>query len=344
MRAQAIAAEGSKLLVVAVVVPALLMTFAYYGFTTNYTRWVFGEQSFRGQYERGIYRFRLLGREGVLATYHALRDHGMTPPDDKPAVFAADLVHHYDQQGDPTFYAAYFVWNTLGAVLAALALALMLRDRTLFDLPEAERIAWVLASSGAVALTQFVVTPYDTLAYALFIGCAWASLRALRTRAPLAAVLAVALLVLGALNRETAMLNVSLVGAVALAWYGLKRRTFAAAALAAGAFLAVYVALRLALGTERGVFDDFSALNWWRGPFNRAGSLALACVLAVPLWLERAARRRYALFLLGAAPYLVVTLGAGVAWEVRLWVPLVLGGLLVARLREAGSLSPLGRG
>jgi hypothetical protein len=323
---------GLRLLMTSVIVPTLLMVFVYYGFSTNYTRWVFGEQSFRNQYERGIYRYRLVGREGLLATYRLLRDHQLGAPAEKPIAFTDEQVHRFDPLGDLTFYNAYFVWNTLGMVLTCVLLSLLLRDQTLFTLGEPEVSLWVLLSACVIAVTQFVVTPYDTIAYALLVGCAWASLRTLQRPTVLGLVGSVALLVLATLTRETALLSVALVAAVALSWYGLSRRSFLAVGVAGLAFASTYLALRLWLGTQSAVFDSFSLLGWWREVFSRLGALSLLCVVSLPLLVPGAALRRYGLFLLFSTPYLFVTLAAGVAWEVRLWVPLYLGALMCSRL------------
>jgi hypothetical protein len=316
----------------AVIVPILLMIFVYYGFSTNYTRWVFGEASFKGQYERGIYRYRIIGREGLLFTFRLLRDQKLDAPREKPVIFTEEQVHHFDQVGDLTFYNAYFVWNTLGAVLTSVLLALMLKDRSLFSLTQPEASLWVLLTSFVIAITQYVMTPYDTIAYALLVGCAWASLRAIRRPHLVTGALAVGLLVLGVLNRETALLNVALAGAASMAWFGLGRRTIITALLAGLAFGATYVGLRVALGTEHAVYDFFSLFGWAREAFSRVGALALACVLAVPLLVPSAPLRLYGWFLLFSTPYLFVTLGAGVTWEVRLWTPLFITAVLCAGL------------
>lgn len=321
-----------RLIAVSVVVPVLLMLFAYYGFSTNYTRWVFGEQSFRGQYERGIYRYRIVGREGVLATHRYVTSR-VQSPNEKPIVFTQERMPWLDGAGDLAFYNAYFVWNTLGLVLAMLALGLMLRDPKLFALAEPELSLWVLSSAALLALTQFVVTPYDTWAAALLIGGAWASLRALIAPSVMRVAVAVALLVVGALNRETALLNVALVGAFAWSWFGISRRSIIAAAIAGVTFAATYLSLRLVYGTSSGAFDSFEFGGFVRDTFSRIGSLTLLCALGVPLLVPGASLKLYGRFLLFALPYLLVTLGAGVTWEVRLWVPLFLCGLICARAR-----------
>ncbi len=322
-----------RLIAVSVVVPVLLMLFAYYGFSTNYTRWVFGEQSFRGQYERGIYRYRVVGREGVLATHRFVTSR-FAPPNEKPIAFTQERMPWLDGAGDLAFYNAYFVWNTLGLVLAMLVLGLMLRDPKLFALSDPELSLWVLVSAALLALTQFVVTPYDTWAAALLLGGAWASLRALVSPSVPMVAVAVALLVVGALNRETALLNVALVGAFAWSWFGLTRRSIAASVIAGVAFAATYLSLRFVYGASGGAFDSFAFGGSVRDTFSRIGTLTLLCTLGVPFLVPGASLKLYGRFLLFALPYVVMTLGAGVTWEVRLWIPLFLCGLLCARARH----------
>ncbi|MSP92790.1 MAG: hypothetical protein EXR79_13460 [Myxococcales bacterium] len=162
-----------------------------------------------------------------------------------------------------------------------------------------------------------------------------------RFRAAAAFALAVVVAV-GALNRETAALNLSFHAALV---YTLRagrprRQDWVALALATFAFVAVYVGLRLALGAERGVYESFKLVDNLTKPLDLLGLLAWI-VGARWLWVRAHAgppRIALAAFYLGSAPYLAMCLWTGMLHKIRLFVPIVVGASdLALRLCAPGS-------
>jgi len=224
------------------VIPCVLGLMVYYGFVTNYTSQVFSHQGFVNQYENGIYKYRMLGREALLEMERLVKAHGPLPL--RPPASLRLL----DRAGDPDLYAAYFLLNTLFLCLtcSVLFVAFHQGGKAGEELPA--DLA-VLASALVMAITQYVVVPYDTLSYFfLALGIAL-SLHPSPGHGRLG-LLALAT-VLGTLTRETAALIPAFFFALhhreILVWpFGDRpKRRLLQFLLVSAAFLAAYLALRL---------------------------------------------------------------------------------------------------
>jgi len=317
-----------RLLCLGFVIPFVLSMVVYFGFSSNYTGGVFSEAGFRAQYETGIYRFRVLGRITLLEI-NSFLEARQSPPIAPRALFLLD------RNASPRFYTAYFFNNTLFLCLTCCTL-LLLFDR--FSSPQALWIGdlAVLLLCLLMAITQYVVAPYDTLSY--FFLALGAFLTYGRQRPATVAALG-AVVVLGALTRETA----ALIPAFYLAVHHrpLLARPFrfsihlAGLIVSALCFVATYAALRLALGFEAAFHQDVQLAYNLSNPFGVAGLLFFGAVLAV-LLLSGPGRREGAVFLLVSLPYSLFLLATGILWEIRLWVPVILA-LVVLKVAAAAT-------
>ncbi len=310
-------------------IPFVLSMVVYFGFSSNYTSGLFSEAGFREQYETGIYRFRILGRITLLEI-NAFLEARQSPQIAPRALFLLD------RNASPRFYTAYFLNNTLFLCLTCCTLLL------LFDRISSRQNLWigdlaVLLLCLLMAITQYVVAPYDTLSY--FFLALGAFLTYSRQRPATVAALS-AVVVLGALTRETA----ALIPAFYLAVHHrpLLARPLrvsihhAALIFSALCFVATYAALRLALGFEAAFLKNIQLAYNLANPFGVAGLLFFAAILAV-LLLSGPGRREGAVFLLVSLPYSLFLLATGILWEIRLWVPVILA-LVVLKVAgmEAG--------
>ena len=290
------------------VLPAGFSLIAFYGFFTNYTTDVFSRAGIATQYERSVFRYRVLGRWLVDAVSARFEQLSMA----WPAPRALALM---DPSGNAAAYWAYAFVHTLGTCVGCTLLLLTLRHR---NRRNADLV--VVAISMVMALAGFVVTPYDGLFFALQM----AALALTVAVAPGSALVPmVVVTVLATLTRETAYFIPAFVFAVhhrRILTGDRAARTLLVATTAS--FVATYVGLRIALGWGGGtVFYAWQVaanLQWT----SMVGTLMLAASLV--LLLGPGANRTARLWYAGAAvPYILFVHVFAAPWEWRLWIPVV---------------------
>lgn len=283
----------ARKLLLCLVAPVCANYIAYYGFVTHYSVGVFSPRGFHAQYDHEVFRYRLLGKWLLLGVYRALEY--LNPADagwHRLAAFVGtDSVN---------FYHSYFVLNTAFLCLTLLVVAGRLEDVEL------------LVITLVVAFTQFVVVPYDAVAY-FFLACTFVWRRSLAVTA--------LVVLLAALNRETAALSLSLYASLLLlgrggSWRGLGVLT--------AVFLATYVGLRVALGWNTAVGNEVTLVKY----MDLRSAVGVGFAAAVAYAVVRR-RRAASLFLLCSLPYVASILLTGNPFEARLWVPLLLGVIFV---------------
>src|SRR6201998_4297465 len=205
-------AQWGVLFSVGVVIPLVTIVSTHIWLRTAYSPNVFHLQGFLDQYESGIYRYRILGRELLLAIYHGLLRHGH----DLPLAVAAD------PQATRLFYASYVLLNGACLFLSNFLLLILLSNyRTgISDL----RCASYFFTWLVLALSTYTVTPYDQLAYALML-LAFLAVRARPIWIAYVAIGTVA--ILGGLTRETEFLVSPALWTVAIFVKGKTSRRFA---------------------------------------------------------------------------------------------------------------------
>jgi len=305
-----------RLVCLGFVIPLVLSMVVYFGFASNYSAGVFSEAGFRGQYETGIFKYRVLGRLTLLKINEIVESSTF------PAI-APRAMFLLDRNGSPFFYTAYFLNNTLFLCLACGVLML------LFERLSPPRNVWigdllVVLLCLLMAVTQYVVVPYDTMA-SFFLCLAFGLV--LGEQKLFKIILLGLVIVLGTLTRETA--------ALILAFYfaAHHRRLLArplrwspqlSALIFLGAcFFCTYEGMRLALGPGDATFQDVQIKDNLTSPFGLAGLLFFLAVTAV-LLLNGPGRRESLLFLLASLPYLLFILFTARLWEMRLWIPVFL--------------------
>ena len=276
-----------------VVAPACANYIAYYGFVTHYSVGVFNPRGFHAQYDHEVFRYRVLGKWLLLAVYRLVEylNPGGAGWNRMAAFLGTDSIN---------FYHSYYVLNT-----AFLCLTLLVLSEYLSDLE-------LLAVTLLVSLTQFVVVPYDAAAY-FFLACTF------RWRHNLW--LTAVIVFLAALNRETAALSLSLYASLIFLGRGGSLRGLA---LLTCVFLATYLSLRFVYGWGYAAGNEFTFVRY----LNRNSAVGIGFALAAGYALVR--RPAWAaVFLVCSLPYVVSIMLTGNPFEVRLWVPLLLGVMLV---------------
>jgi hypothetical protein len=299
----------------AIVVPLVTIMSTHIWLRSAYSSRLFHLQGFLDQYESGIYRYRVLGRQLLLAIYRTLLGHGH----DMPLPVAAD------PQATRYFYASYVLLNGTCLFISNLVLLILLWSyrRGISDL----RCALYLFTWLILALSTYAVTPYDQLAYALML-LAFLAATARPIWIAYAAIGAAA--ILGGLTRETEFLVSPAFWTIAIFTKGRLSRRFAVLGLVHVAlFAACYVALRIALP---GRPEIAQGLSFGGGKLAVPGLLVMSVLVYVGLALfsrEYAGYKPGIVFLGLSFPYVLTVLLSGVLTELRLIVPIVLSHLFI---------------
>ncbi len=137
----------------AIAIPIATVVSTQLWLRSAYSGHVFNLQGFLGQYDFGIFRYRLLGRDAMLFIYRHLLRFFHDRPFDVP----------YDPNATLLFYASYVLLNASCFSLSNFLLLLLLSDsnRRFSNV----NLATYLYLALMQALAMAVVSPYDQLAY-----------------------------------------------------------------------------------------------------------------------------------------------------------------------------------
>lgn len=308
-------AQSGLFLSFAIVIPLVTIVATHIWLRSAYSTNIFHLQGFLDQYDSGIYRYRILGRETLLAFYHLLLRHRH----DVPLAVAADpYATRY-------FYAAYVLLNGVCLFVSNLALLILLWNyrEGISDL----RCGCYFFTWLILALSTYTVTPYDQLAYALML---LALLAAHARPVWMAYAVVGAAAILGGLTRETEFLVSPALWTVAIFTKGRTSRRFAAMGYVHIAFFAAcYLALRIFVSGPAAVAQG---LSFGGGKVALPALVVMSVIVYMGLALfsrEYAGYKPGIVFLVLASPYVVTVLLSGAFWELRLVVPIVICQLVV---------------
>lgn len=300
-----------------------LSTFLYFSFNNIYSVSILSRENFETQFFSGIYKFRLLSSWLVLAVYDFLQsftaDYG-------------DLQERLPKTADARMLIALYAVNTLFLILSALLLTFITSAKE-FCATGGEKIAAVVVAIFVMVFTQYVLVPYDVSAYFFFLFFLWILLTYLRTKKTILFIAMLGMMIISTLNRETAALSLSVAATLFYREEGFGRQFFIRLIWLTLAFLAVYSGLRLSFGGFTTNDGNLLAQNFTE-PKNGLGLLFWLLLFAFTLLFarDRKAQGNILLFHLFALPYLAFCLYSGILYEVRLYVPLFLGGLFLSRV------------
>ena len=179
--------------------PATLHLVLTLGYDSSYSHQLYAREAFVGHYGHGVYQYRVLGRELVLAVGRVLRHFNLALH-----TTATDIGH-----GRPPadLFTAFVVVN--GAAFVALAAVLYLVTVAAATAGDEDwRLSYVVVIV-LVALSGYVVTPYDYLGYLFTVTAVVVALQPRPWAPPLCLLLAAG----GTATRESFVVAVAAVAA-----------------------------------------------------------------------------------------------------------------------------------
>ena len=284
--------------------------------------------NFNAQYYRGVYRYRILGRDLLVDVYYFLRAHVAERPYPLPR----------DPSGSFLFYSSYVLSNGFYFSISNVLLLsfLWMKKRGLLD----RELSLYFYYTLLLALSMAVVTPYDQLAYLLLLIGIWGT----RVKSPGIGMILVALsAVAGTLNRETAFLLASFLATLALfSPRQLAKRYGIYLAIDLVLSVAVYAGIRMMTPGKLQLIQATTYGGKWALESLPVASLLLASGVAMGMRLHNNVRPALVLLAL-SLPYGFAIWIGGEFRELRLIIPVLLSVicLYVILNRTPGDSQPV---
>jgi len=325
-----------RYLVIGIILPFFIQYVFYFRFTGNYMINVFSEKGFTSFYGSNVFRYRVVGRNLHLWLYHKLESSQKVKSLKENSTYDKRLTA-LDDDAEPTFYLTYFIIAVVFTIFTALALLYLFDTTPLYQMKESQKVVVTASLVLLIGFTQFVVTPYDTIGYFLLVISGLFFVKYLQTRHWLYLVLVNATIIISTLNRESALLSLSFMAAIYFSYYGFNLRWIRFMIVPVACYLLSWVALRLYFNSGPGMVTE--GLKFWRNLDIRKASNMMGFLFAIItfylVWMIADTPVRKKLirsFLLMASPYILMIPVIGIMIEVRLWMPIILGAVLLSQL------------
>ncbi|MBK1895095.1 hypothetical protein [Chryseobacterium paridis] len=317
-----------------IILPLLLFSMSYYGFESSYTRLKTAERPPDYLFS-SVYAYRVI--PNYLSVY--LTD-VMAYIIDNYLSFFQKFLH----KNGTAFYHGLFLMNSFFFVLSSIVFDKLLRINPVeILLNKNVRRLIHLVAIFFIVITQYAPTNCDMMALFCYLTGIFLTLKYLQTNTSSYFYILVALIFVSTFVRETACLNIAFFAALFLNIDELKRRNYKfiwKTIPLVIAFLVAYLGLRLMVVQKTTFVEGFYINRNFESPFNLAGLLFGSIVLYFVYLLCVSVENRiiFKKYLFFSLPYLIMITMVGLYWEVRLFLPLILTGIVVAFYHFKNSL------
>lgn len=318
-----------------ILLPLLLLSMSYYGFESSYTRLKTMQKPPDFLFS-SVYAYRVIPNYMSVYMTDLMRylvDHQLS------------FFKNFLLRNGTVFYHGLFLMNSVLFVLSSVILNAILKFKPVEVLLNINirRVIHLLAIFFIV-ITQYAPTNCDMMAIFCYLSGILLILKYSHTQKAFYFYILIFLIAASTLVRETACLNIAFFAAVFFNIEELKKGNYKVILNLIPlvlAFLIPYLGLRMMIVQEttfaEGVYIDRN----FSSPFNLAG-LAFGCIVLYFIYKlcnvpeSRIVFRKYLFFSL---PYIIMITLVGLFWEVRLFLPLILTGIIIAYHQFKNSLS-----
>lgn len=280
----------------------------YHGFLGN-NFFTYTKSSFIHLYGAGVYQYRILGKWLVL-----------------------ELDKLIDPGGKDFFRSVFYV-NTFFLILTGIVTVLLVNLKGMFILSPSEKYLIIVLVPLLINLTQYTVVPYDVSGYFFQLSIIYVFLAFYVTRYILTMVAISLLLILSTLNRESSAISVAFLLSVLILRDGFKSKAFASICVFVWAFLLTYIFLRISIINKP--YYGISLLTGYLMKYvNILGILFWLLIGTFIYTLSNTKKNKdlVIFFHILSLPYIFEVFHTGILWEMRLYIPLFLGGLFLSKL------------
>ena len=298
-------------------------SFIYFSFGNIYSSKILNYADFSKQFHSGIYQYRILSGYLIFWIYESLSTLNID--------YSVFKFRFLESRSEPQMYLSFYILNTIFLVLSA-ALLLFITETKNFIATNSEKILLVSVAVFAIAITQFVIVPYDVSSYFLIVLFFYLLLKYLEKNSDFNLIILVVILMISTLNRETSALSISLAATLLYSKYGLRKEMIKPVLILALTFIAVYLGMRFlheSFTTNDGnlLFQNFSE------PKNILGFLfwMVFFLFTIIIAKDQHAKRNIILFHVFSIPYVLMCIYTGIMYEIRLYIPIFITSLLISR-------------
>lgn len=319
--------EKRNVFLFVIVLPLLLFGMVYYGFESSYTRLKTSERPPSFLFT-SVYSYRVI--PNYLSIYLTdvmevlIRN------------FSPKIIAFLTKNGTP-FYHGLFIMNSIFLVLSSLLINKIIsyNPSNLFRNENVKRLIHLL-SIFLIVITQYAPTNCDMIALFCYLTGIYLSLNYLHNQKILLYYALLGLIIISTLVRETACLNIAFFAAIIMNFKELKSGNFHILGKIiplAIAFLVPYLGLRYVTNDGSTTFvEGFYIAQNFSSPFNLSGLLFAIVILyfVYKQFDEKHNKNILLKYLFFSMPYLVMITLVGLYWEVRLFLPLFITGIIIA--------------
>lgn len=233
------------------------------------------------------------------------------------------------------FYHSIFLINAFFFVLSSIIInkILKLKPVEMLSHPGIQKVIHLVAIFFIVII-QYVPTNCDCIAVFFYVTGVFLTLRYFHYRKITDFILLCLVVFVSTLVRETACLNIAFFAAVFIDPEEIKKKNFHGIReiiFLMLSFILPYLGLKMMIPQNASFFEGIYLVKNFTSPFNLAGLLFGIIGLYFTFNLcndsGKLVLKRYLFFSL---PYLLMITFVGLFWETRLFIPLILSGIVVA--------------
>lgn len=312
-------------LVFATLLALVVNSFVYFSFGNIYSSKILNYADFQDQFQSGIYQYRKLSGYFLLGIYDLLSSLNID--------YQIFKLKFFNPASDPKMYLSFYILNTFFLMLSTVVMVMITETKN-FVATSSEKILLIAICIFTIGISQFVLVPYDISSYFLLLIFFWFLLKYLEQTSVKNLIIMIAILAISTFNRESSALSISLAATLLYAKFGIKKESIVPVLILAIFFSAIYLGIRYSQGTfttnDGNLFlQNFTDFKNWLGILFCVVFFFMTLVLAK----DKHSRNLILLFHFFSIPYIAMCFYAGIIYEIRLYVPLFLGSLLIGKLQ-----------
>ena len=310
-------------IIFAVLLAFTVNSFVYFGFANIYSSKILNIQSFQEQFHSGIYQYRILSGYFLIWIYDLLSAFNIDYE-----IFKFKFVK---PDSEPQMYLSFYILNTFFIMLSGAMMVLITESKN-FVANYSEKLLITAVAIFCIALSQFVIVPYDVSSYFFLLLFFYFLIQYLQQPSNSKLVILSFIIIISTLNRESSALSLSLAATLLYSKFGLKKETILPIAVLATVFIGVYFGLRL-MSENFSTNDGNLLIQNFTEPKNILGILfwLVFFVFTMMLAKDQRAAKHIVLFHFLSFPYLILCFYTGILYEIRLYIPLFLTSILLTK-------------
>jgi len=233
------------------------------------------------------------------------------------------------------FYHSIFLINVVFFLGSSIILDKILQFKpNLFASDKRLRILLHLFGVFLMVIVQYVPTNCDSIAVFFFLSGIFFSLKFAKFRQNKDVLMLCGIIFISTFVRETACLNIAFFGALFFDYRSFRFKGFGfyrELLMLIAAFVVPYIGLRLMIPQDASLAEGVYLFQNFSSPFNLAGLVFGIVFLYLIYQLCGIVERNiFKNFVILSVPYLGMITFVGLFWETRLWLPVLLGVLVIS--------------